>query len=444
MSSAAIVAEAVIEIERLCYGGAGFGRIDGKACFVPLTAPGDRARIRVVKEKRSFAEAEVVELLEPSPLRTPPPCPYFGVCGGCDWQHLPYEEQVKQKGEIFADTLGRIGKVPRELVLPVSPSPECYGYRSRIQLKLARKAGAPMLGFFKRGSHEVVDLASGCALAAPVLNRLLAEIRGLLPRLPQLEGIPQVDLAMGDDGDTIAVFHFRGKDAALLVDRLLAARPELPSATGVYVRSGEKGEMHYVFGADSLSYGVPAGLFPGSREMRLRFSRGGFSQVNYRQNLELIRTVGEWGALQVGARVLDLYCGNGNISVPIAPLVREVVGVEGYAPSIADAAANAEGNGVSNASYQVGDAALSVRRLAKRKEKFDLVILDPPRAGAEAAGDLAYLAPERILYVSCDPSTLARDLAQLCGAGYRVERSKPVDMFPQTYHVESVTELIRR
>lgn len=444
MSSAAIVAEAVIDIERLCYGGAGFGRIDGKACFVPLTAPGDRARVRVVKEKRSFAEAEMVELLEPSPLRTSPPCPYFGVCGGCDWQHLPYEEQLKQKGEIFADTLGRIGKVQRELVLPVSPSPDCYGYRSRIQLKLARKAGAPMLGFFKRGSHDVVDLASGCALAAPVLNRLLAEIRGLLPRLPQLEGIPQVDLAMGDDGDAIAVFHFRGKDPASLVDRLLAARPELPSATGAYVKCGEKGEMQYVFGVDSLSYGVPAGLFPGSRQMRLRFSRGGFSQVNYRQNLELIRTVGEWGGLQGGARVLDLYCGNGNISVPVAPLVREVVGVEGYAPSIADAVANAEANGVANASYQVGDAALSVRRLLKRKEKFDLVILDPPRAGAEAAGDLALLAPERIVYVSCDPSTLARDLAQLCGAGYRVARSKPVDMFPQTYHVESVTELIRR
>lgn len=437
------MAETVIEIERLCFGGAGFGRIDGKACFVPLTAPGDRALVRVVKEKRSFAEAEVVELLEPSPLRSEPACPYFGVCGGCDWQHLPYAEQLKQKGEIFADTLARIGKVPRELVLPVSPSPDCYGYRSRIQLKIARKAGAPLLGFFKRGSHDVVDLAAGCPLAAPLVNQVLAEVRGLLPRLPQLEGITQVDLAMGDDGESIAVFHFRGNEPTSLLDRLLAARPDLPSVAGAYLKTGEKGEMRAVFGVDSLSYAVPAGLFPGSREVRLRFSRGGFSQVNYRQNLELIKTVGEWGVLREGARMLDLYCGNGNISIPVAPLVGEVVGVEGYAPSIADAAANAETNGVANASYQVGDAALSVRRLAKRKEKFDLVVLDPPRAGAEAAGELALLGPERILYVSCDPATLARDLGQLCGAGYRVARSKPVDMFPQTYHLESVTELIR-
>ncbi|HEY5513457.1 MAG TPA: methyltransferase domain-containing protein, partial [Geomonas sp.] len=173
------------------------------------------------------------------------------------------------------------------------------------------------------------------------------------------------------------------------------------------------------------------------------FGRGGFSQVNYPQNLELIRTVWQWGEFTGAERVLDLYCGNGNISVPIAPYLGQLIGVEGYAPSIDDAVANAQANGVVNASFQVSDAAAAVKRFASRGERFDLVILDPPRSGAEAVGEIARLAPKSVIYVSCDPPTLSRDLALLGEKGYRVVGSQPVDMFPQTYHLESVTLLKR-
>ena len=438
------MAEVLVTIERMCYGGAGFGRVAGKACFVPLTAPGDQARIRVVKEKRSYLEGELLELTEASPLRVEAPCPYFGVCGGCNWQHLSYEEQLKQKGEIFAGSLSRIGHLQSDNLLPVAGSDSRFGYRSRIQLKLGSTQGAQALGFFRTGSHQVVDIAaSGCAIADPLLNRIASEFRPLLVGLPELESITQIDLAMGDDGQSVAVMHFTGKSPVRLIERLLAVRGQLPSVSGLFVRSGAKARIDRVFGVDALSYGIPAGLFPGSREMRLRFGRGGFSQVNYRQNLELIRTVWQWGGFTGTERVLDLYCGNGNISVPIAPYAAEVVGVEGYAPSIEDALANAAANGVSNASFRVSDASLAVRRLADKGERFDLVILDPPRAGAEAAGEIARLGPAKIIYVSCDPATLARDLALLCDRGYRVARSRPVDMFPQTYHLESVTELVR-
>ncbi len=437
------MAEHEVSIESLCYGGAGFARLDGKACFVPFTAPGDIARVRVVKEKRSFVEAELLELVTASPLRIEPSCPVFGACGGCDWQFLSYAEQLAIKGTIFADTLSRIGKVPREVVLPVSPSPECYGYRSRVQLKVSRHKGVLQLGFFRTGSHDIVDFGAGCPLAHELLNRMADEFRSLLSRLPRGEAVQQLDLAMGDDGEGIAILHCREARPEQIAEEIAAAREVIPAVSGAYVKGGAKGELIRAFGIDSLSYRIPADLFPGGREMRLRFSRGGFSQVNYRQNLELIRTVWEWAVLTGKERVLDLYCGNGNISIPLAPYAAEVFGVEGFAPSIQDAAANAEANGVENASFQVSDATLAVRRLAKRKERFDLVVLDPPRAGAEAAAELAQLAPERIIYVSCDPTTLARDLAQLQGAGYRVARSKPVDMFPQTYHLESVTELIR-
>jgi 23S rRNA (uracil1939-C5)-methyltransferase len=433
--------EALVTIERMCYGGAGFGRVEGKACFVPLTAPGDLARIRVVKEKRSFLEGELLELVAPSPLRIEPACPVFGSCGGCNWQHLPYEEQLKQKGEIFASSLSRIGRVQSDSILPVAGSRNRLGYRSRIQLKVGMAKGALALGFFRTGSHEVVDIASGCALADPLLNRIAAEFRAILARLPEIAAIPQIDLAIGDDAQSVAVMHFTGKSSAKLIEWLVAARSELPSVSGLFVGSGAKARIDQVFGIDALSYGIPADFFPGSRQMRLRFSRGGFSQVNYPQNLQLIRTVWQWAAFTGTERVLDLYCGNGNISVPIAPYVSELVGVEGYAPSIDDAQANAKANAVANASFRVSDAALAVRRLASRGERFDLVILDPPRSGAEAAGEIAKLSAGRIIYISCDPTTLSRDLALICEKGYRVTRSQPVDMFPQTYHLESVTEL---
>lgn len=436
------MADSLIAIERMCYGGAGFGRIDGKACFVPLTAPGDRVRVRVVKEKKSFVEARIEELVEPSPLRCPPLCPAFGDCGGCDWQHLPYPEQLEQKREIFADTLSRIGKVPREVVLPVAPSPDAFGYRSRVQVKVAIRGGKLAMGFFRTGSHEVVDIPAGCPLAAPALNRMMSELRCVVASLPQPELITQVELACGEDGEGIAIVNSRARDAKAIAERLASLRGDLPSVSGAFVRCGE-GELPQGFGIDFLTYRIPAGIAPGSRELRLRFGRGGFSQVNYRQNLELVRTVLAWSNLSGSERVLDLYCGNGNFSLPVAAHAGEVLGVEGYQPSIADAAANADANGVTNTSFQTCDAALAVRRLVKRKERFDLVLLDPPRAGAEAAAEIALLAPERIIYVSCDPSTLARDLAQLGEKGYRVARAKPVDMFPQTYHLESVTELVR-
>lgn len=239
------------------------------------------------------------------------------------------------------------------------------------------------------------------------------------------------------------MLHYSGSKSDKVIEQLRSLRAALPSLAGLFVRTGGKGRLVKVYGIDSLSYGIPAGLFPGAREMRLSFSRGGFSQVNFAQNLELIRTVSEWGSFTGRERVLDLYCGNGNISIPIAPQVAEVLGIEGYAPSIDDAVANAAANGVGNATFRVADAGAAVRALAKEGRHLDLVILDPPRAGAERAGEIAELSPEKIIYISCDPATLARDLAQICDRGYRVTRSRPVDMFPQTYHLESVTELVR-
>jgi 23S rRNA (uracil1939-C5)-methyltransferase len=437
------MAEAEILIEKLCYGGAGLGRLEGKACFVPFSAPGDRVRFQVVKEKKSFIEGKLLSVCEPSTQRVAPTCPVFGTCGGCDWQHLPYPEQLRHKGEIFADALRRTGRVTGEVVQPVLASPSQYGYRTRVQLKVAHQGGAVQLGFFQAGSHQVVDIPFGCAIADPLLNRIAAEFRVILPALSGRAALSQIDLSLGDDGASIAVLHAEESHAAVLNRDLQAVRASLPTVTGLYLRTGSKSRIEQVFGIDALSYRIPAALLPGSPQRTLHFGRGGFSQVNYPQNLALISTVHRMAQLAGSERVLDLYCGNGNFSLPLAHFAAEIVGVEGYAPSIEDARRNARDNGIHNVSFLVSDVAAAVRRFAAAGERFDLVLLDPPRSGAESAAHLADLGADTIIYVSCDPPTLARDLAQLTERGYRVVTSQPVDMFPQTYHLESVT-LLRR
>lgn len=437
------MSEPELDIERLCYGGSGLGRIEGKACFIPFTAPNDRVRIRVLKEKKSYLEGELVELIQGSPCRVTPRCPIFGSCGGCHWQHLAYGEQLRQKQQIFADTLRRLGGVTGE-ILPVVGSKDEYGYRSRIQLKLTSHAGRLDIGFYRGGTHEVADALEGCPISHPVLNRMLAEFRVLLPELSDLALVPRLDLAMGDDGESIAILYLKaGGDPERLARQLAAERAAIPSVTGLYVDPGG-GRLMQVFGVEELSYRLPAGFLPGAPELRIVYDKGGFSQVNFGQNRELIRTVWQWCEFSGGERVLDLYCGNGNITLPLARYVKEMVGVEGHPGSIAMGRENARRNGIDNVRFQAAAAHKAVRQLASQGERFDVVILDPPRNGAgETVVLLPGLEPERIVYVSCDPSTLARDLGSLRDLGYELVRCQPVDMFPQTFHLESVS-LLRR
>lgn len=433
------VREALVHIEKMAFGGAGFGRLDGKACFVPFTAPGDEARIRVARERHSYLEGEAIEISAPSALRVNPPCPVFGICGGCDWQHLSYEAQLAAKQQIFAETLYRIARVEADRVLPVVPAPEQYGYRSRVQLKLRHVEGELHLGFYRSGSHFVVDIPGRCAVAHPAINSLLEGVRRLIGGAPEPHRVPQVDVAVDEAGNSVLVVHYIG-------DRLDETACYLEAATlpadGLLLQSGRKDTLRLVKGRRSLSYNIDLTDTGAASQISLGFSAGSFSQVNLAQNGNLVRTVQEWSGLTGKERVLELFCGNGNFTLALARKAREVVAVEDYAPSIADARENARQMGIGNVDFAVADSSGFVARLAEKGEHFDLVLLDPPRCGArEAVEMLPLLGPERILYVSCDPPTLARDLAILCKAGYRVASSRPFDMFPQTYHIESATLL---
>ena len=432
--------EETITIERMAFGGAGLGHVAGKVCFVPFTAPGDEATILVGTEKRSYMQGELKELLIPSPLRVAPPCPVFGSCGGCNWQHLSYSAQMEIKQEIFADSLRRFGRVDPSRILPLVPAPEPYEYRSRVQFKIHRIDGMVHMGFYRAGTHRVVDIPGHCAIAKPLINSLFLELQSVLSGCPEADSIPQVDVTVGDDDAAVLVFHYIGKNHGELTSYLEMQKWVTPAA--LYLQSDRKNALQKISGPESLSYHVPPDFLPGEQESRLAFSPGGFSQVNYRQNLELIKTVFQWSELTGKEKILDLFCGNGNFSIPLSRRAAMVVGIEDFAPSIADARRNCERNGVENASYHCADAVAGLLKLKEAGETFDLILLDPPRTGAaDLVRHIPSLKPSRVIYVSCDPVTLARDLGTLGTFGYEVVKSVPVDMFPQTYHTESVTLL---
>ncbi len=433
----------VVKIEKMAFGGSGFGHLEGKACFVPFTAPGDVAKIRAKVVKRSYLEGELLELLEPSVRRVTPPCPVFGSCGGCNWQHLSYSDQLSAKEEIFTEILWRSGRVERERIEVITPAPEPFGYRSRIQLKVRIIAGELHMGFYRASSHFVVNIPGRCEIAHPRINGVIDELTRVLTLFPETDKIPQIDVAVGDDGALELVIHYIGSNSEEIAGFFRANRHAL-GADGVFLQTGRKTTLVEIGGGDfhALAYTTPDPSSPGSPGYRLAFSNGGFSQVNYAQNLFLIETVCAWAGLTGRERVLDIYCGNGNFSLPLSGKAAYVLGVEDYGPSIAGARQNCEVNGVKNVSFECSDALGAVDRLVSRDETFDLVILDPPRTGArEVIGKIPALHPRAIIYVSCDPATLARDIGILKKTGYEVEKVRPVDMFPQTYHVESVTLL---
>ena len=436
--------EITIKIDRMTFGGAGLGHADGKVCFVPFAAPGDLARVRVRSEKRSYLEAEIVELLEPSPLRVPPPCPVFGICGGCNWQHLPYSTQLAEKQKIFTDIMWRSGRVDSERIISIKPAPEPFGYRARVQLKLRFVAGEIHIGFYRGSSHFVVDIPGKCAIAHPAINRMLPELHRLMQIFPEPDKVPQIDVAIGDDDAAVANFHYTGNNHANVADFLQDNRDILSTVAGIYLQSGRKITLQKIVGPETLSYSIPQGFVPAISGRELNFTPGSFSQVNYRQNLELIATVFNWADLTGKERVLDIYCGNGNFSIPLADHCAELLGFEDYEPSINDALRTCQAYGLRNAAFKCVDAVAGLREIVAKGDTFDIVLLDPPRTGAaEIVQLIPSLKPAKILYISCAPPTLARDIGILRGLGYEVIRSLPVDMFPQTYHIETVLQLVR-
>lgn len=428
-----------VSIERLAFGGSGVGRIGGKVCFVPFSAPGDRLAVRVLKEHRSWQEAELMEVLEPGPQREQPICPAFGQCGGCDWQHISYAAQAEAKRSILLETLQRVGRLSNPPVGQTVASLAPYGYRARAQFKLHKVSDGLKAGFYRRGSRFVIDLQQGCPVVTTAVNDALTRLRRVLEGLPDADRVPQISIEDGEAG-CHAIVHYVGAEPQRTADHL-AQQAEQLNLAGLFLQNGRKDTLTHIFGEERVTYRVPAG----ERELLLGYGIGGFSQVNRHQNRAMIGLVRQMLQSVSTGRLLDLYCGNGNLSLPLADLFAEVVGIEGYQPSIASAVDNSRQVRVNNSTFRCADAGGEVQRLVSARESFATVLLDPPRSGAfEVVKALPALGASRIIYVSCDPGTLARDVAVLISqGGYRLETALPLDMFPQTGHLETIACLSR-
>jgi len=420
-------------IKGLAFGGAGVGHHEGKAVFVPFTAPGDLVSCRVVQEKKRFLLGEIEMIIESSPHRREPLCPVFGTCGGCHWQHLPYAVQCHWKETVFYDALQRFGKVPAPERLPVLSASSEWSYRHRVQVKCHWAGERLAMGFFRRGSHFVVD-APGCPIAHPKLNRAWEVLRQALADPVLGEKIPQIELETGDGPDLRVVVHYLGDRTADLIKMLDPFA--LAEKWSWFIQSGRKSTLKKIRGKDLLTYSVD------DPPLELGYGPGGFSQVNLKQNQSLVHWIIEQVPLQGDDMVLDLFCGAGNLSLPLARRVKFLTGIEEYRPAVELAKRYAIKNRLHNTEFFAAKADDAVGRQGRLKGPFDLVVLDPPRQGAYHTVRLIItLKPRRILYVSCDPITLSRDLKPLLEGGYRVLSAVPIDFFPQTYHIEGVVLL---
>lgn len=433
----------VARIEKLAFGGNGVCRIDGKICFVPFSCPGDEVRLRITSQKKSYCTAEIVEIIKPSPDRDIPVCEIYGVCGGCSWQHVQYPVQLQQKRQIFANTLWRGGRVDGSLIGDTVASPLAYDYRSRVRFKVSADRAGLRIGFHRNSTHVVENALNGCPVAKPVINEILGCFRSILKDYAGVGFIDQISIDTGEQG-AVAVVHYSGKDLSGLKSYLIGRSSGLGPCTGLFLQAHRKTEPEKLWGSAEISYCMP-GRNPVQSPYVLTYLPAGFAQVNQIQNVALLTIIRRLGDFRPTDRLLDLYCGNGNFSILLADDVASVYGIEGSEGSIRSANSNKIRNNINNINFVCADARVALRRLDSDATPFDVILLDPPRTGAkDVVPEIARLNPSRIIYVSCDPSTLARDCGLLDVHGYRFVESVPLDMFPQTYHLESVTLLIKK
>ncbi len=411
-----------LELNGLAAGGRAVGRSDGRVVFVSGGAPGDRAQVELQAVRRRHGEGRVVKVLKPGPGRRPPDCPAFGDCGGCQWLHLKEDVQSEAKENLILSAFSRIGKFEVrgwDGIKPVSPEGS-LSYRSRAVLRGESDGRDVKIGFYATGTHRVVPIPGHCRVLHPELDRLVVDLSGRAwPK-----GAFQLDLAVGEAGPVHVTLRPHGDWGAYAsVVRDLPFQV-LDGRGRVVTSGGPEFRISYKLEADG-------------EVLEISSRPGSFGQVHRRQNRALVEAVLEMSAVRQGESVLDLYCGIGNLSLPLAVRGGQVVGVEVSGRAVADAARNGSANRLSGCRFVTADVPAYLARGSASRP--DLVVLNPPRTGAaDAIEGILRTRASRIVYVSCDPATLARDASRLMSGGYHPARAVGVDMFPQTAHVEIV------
>jgi 23S rRNA (uracil1939-C5)-methyltransferase len=420
------------DITDFTHDGRGVARVAGKAVFVSGALAGERVRLRFTSKRRHYDEAIVEEVLQASPDRVVPKCPHFGVCGGCALQHLDPAAQIAAKQRVLIENLERIGKVqPEEVFAPLTDAPWGYRRKGRLSVKFVDKKNRVLVGFRETNGRYVADIKH-CDVLDPSIGSRIAPLAELIELLDAKRDIPQIEIAVGDNL------------AALVFRHLQPLSEKDLTALTTFAQTNELAIFLQPGGIDSV-----APLWPADAKLSFRLADGAldiefrpldFIQVNAGMNRRMIERTLALLEVQKTDRVLDLFCGLGNFTLPLALRAKEVVGVEGEAGLVQRAEQNARRNGVDNAHFFAADLAADQRNALWAKGDYEKLLLDPPRSGADAVLDyLPKRSTRRVVYVSCHPASLARDAGFLVDKhGFTLKGAGVMDMFPHTAHVESI------
>ncbi len=415
-----------IEIEKIAFGGAGIAKKDGKVFFVRGGLPKDVLEINIIKDKGNYAEAVIAEIIKPSPDRIEPDCPVFNLCGGCQLQNLNYPAQLREKEYILKETLGRLGGLYDVAIEPIVPSPKEFGFRNKVTLSTWFYKGKWHVGYNQKGSNRKVAIDS-CPISTDIVDKTIKRISEVLTSLGDpYYPLEKIHISSNGFKSQITLVPRHSRRGDLLKTLLKHLRRHQETENVSINGSGETGFEFSILGNKFLT------------------TPSAFTQVNSEINELMIKTVLDWAELTQEQTVLDLYSGIGNFSIPLALGASEVLAVEISNNSVKLARKSAQANSVNNLVFQNAASEHAVEVLNKDEEKFDLIVLDPPREGAKEIIDgLVGLSPAKIIYISCDPATLSRDLKRLDELGYKVVKVRPFDMFPQTFHIESIAMLCK-
>lgn len=456
-----------LTIDSTGFEGKSVARVNGFVVFVEGAVEGDVVKARIFKVKKKHAEANVVEVIKPSPKRTIPRCPYFGTCGGCKWQHVDYAVQLQFKQQHVADAIERIGGMKDVQILPIIGSDNIYFYRNKLEFSFSEKAWimdknsaslkdvpSVALGFHVPQRWDKVLDVHECFLQSEVSNSILNAVRNfaILNNIPAYSQETQSgyfrNLVIREGKNTgdvmvnVVTFEDRPEIMSTLSSELTKRFPEITTVVNnVNLRKSQVavGDFEKVYYGEGVIHDkIGNKLF--------QISANSFFQTNTKQAETLYRVAKEFAELQPTDVVYDLYCGTGSIALYIADEVRQVIGIDVVGSAILNARMNAQLNVVENCEFIVGDLKDLLTKETEWKKQFshpDVIIVDPPRSGMhpKAVEELGAMNVPRLVYVSCNPATLARDLKMLTAYGYDVEKVQPVDMFPHTYHIECVAKL---
>ncbi|KGK42708.1 hypothetical protein LH51_05315 [Nitrincola sp. A-D6] len=416
-------------VDRFSHECRGITSHQGKTVFVRNALPGERVSVRLEKSYKRYDEGEAISIADFSSDRVPPVCPHYNSCGGCDLQHLNTERAPEIKQQLVLDLLQRFaGCTPHVIDVPVISAATGYRRSARIGINQRQRDGALLIGFRRRQSAKLMDI-NQCPVLDPRLDRLFITLHAFLDDLKDLRHLTEVLVSLGDNTGALR-FRLTRPASEQLKQRLIGIAEQLQ------LSAWTEDDQHQLTPLSS----TPELNFLADEQTRLQFLPGDFLQVNASVNRAMIKRALEWLKPEPNQVLLDLFCGLGNFSLPLAPHLKQVIGVEGSLTMVKRARHNAELNGLNNAEFHCADLSQPITATAWfRNGSADLILLDPPRSGAaELIPQLLQLKPVKVLYIACNPASLARDTALMLTAGYRLQRFSVLDMFPNTSHIESM------